>query len=90
MSQEVMVCRCEDITREEILQYIEMGFTSLEEIKRVSRAGMGNCQGRTCMQLISQILSEVEGLDPDALNVPTKRPPVTPISIKALEDCYTE
>ena len=54
---ETMICRCEDVTREMILKCIAEGYETLDEIKRVTRAGMGPCQGRTCRQLIAAELS---------------------------------
>ena len=53
----IILCRCEDLTREEILRCIEAGCRTIDEIKRVTRAGMGPCQGRTCRMLIAQELS---------------------------------
>ena len=52
-----IVCRCEDITKEEILEAIDGGYQTLEEIKRVLRCGMGPCQGRTCTPLIAGLLA---------------------------------
>lgn len=37
----VILCRCEDVTREKILECIENGYQTIDEIKRVTRAGMG-------------------------------------------------
>ena len=52
-----ILCRCEDLTREDILKCIQDGYRTIDEIKRVTRAGMGPCQGRTCRMLIAQELS---------------------------------
>ena len=52
-----ILCRCEDLTRENILDCIRAGYCTIDEIKRVTRAGMGPCQGRTCRMLIAQDLS---------------------------------
>lgn len=40
-----ILCRCEDLTREDILKCIQDGYRTIDEIKRVTRAGMGPCQG---------------------------------------------
>ena len=55
--QREIVCRCEEVTREEIMEAIRQGDGSLDAIKRRTRAGMGFCQGRTCRRLIARILS---------------------------------
>ena len=48
MEDHVIICRCEEITYGEIKQAIRDGATTLDGIKRVTRAGKGLCQGRTC------------------------------------------
>ncbi|MCL4439891.1 MAG: (2Fe-2S)-binding protein, partial [Firmicutes bacterium] len=48
----IIMCRCEDITVDEVRAYIEQGVTDLEQLKRLLRVGMGPCQGRTCTPLI--------------------------------------
>lgn len=85
-----LVCRCEDITRERILQCIADGYETLDEIKRVTRAGMGPCQGRTCRQLIAQELSRIYKVPMEEVLMTTFRPPVKPISLGALADAYAE
>ena len=87
---ETMICRCEDISREEILDCIAGGYETLDEIKRVTRAGMGPCQGRTCRNLIAAELSRVYGMPPEDILMPTFRPPVKPVSLGALADAYKE
>ena len=85
-----LLCRCEDLTRETILKCIEEGYRTLDEIKRVTRAGMGPCQGRTCRMLIAQELSNYYGVPMEEVLMTTFRPPVKPISMGALADAYAE
>jgi len=87
---ETMVCRCEDINRQWILACIADGYETLDEIKRVTRAGMGPCQGRTCRHLIAQELSRIYGVPMEDVLMTTFRPPSTPISLGALADAYAE
>jgi len=86
---ETLVCRCEDVTREGILACIADGYETLDEIKRVTRAGMGPCQGRTCRHLIAVELSRHYGVPMEDVIMPTFRPPVKPISLGALADAYS-
>jgi len=85
---QTMICRCEDITRERILECIADGYATLDEIKRVTRAGMGPCQGRTCRNLIAGELSRIYNIPQEDILMPTFRPPVKPISLGALADAY--
>ena len=85
-----LLCRCEDLTRETILKCIEDGCCTMDEIKRVTRARMGPCQGRTCRMLIAQELSNYYGVPMEEVLMTTFRPPVKPISMGALADAYAE
>jgi len=87
---EIMICRCEDITRERILACIADGYETLDEIKRVTRAGMGPCQGRTCRHLIASELSRAYGIPMEEVLMTNFRPPVKPISLGMLADAYQE
>ena len=85
---ETIICRCEDITRERILECISQGYRTLNEIKRVTRAGMGPCQGRTCRNLIATELSLAYGIPMEDVLMPTFRPPTVPVSMGTLADAY--
>ncbi|MBQ9535684.1 MAG: (2Fe-2S)-binding protein [Clostridia bacterium] len=86
----ILICRCEDLTRGDILRCIEQGYCTIDEIKRVTRAGMGPCQGRTCRMLIAQELSRVYNVPVEDVLMPTFRPPVKPITLGMLADAYEE
>ena len=88
--QETLLCRCEDITREQIRACIAEGYQTIDEIKRITRAGMGPCQGRTCRLLIAQELSRAYGVPMEEVLMSTFRPPTKPISMGVLADAYLE
>ncbi|WP_303150216.1 (2Fe-2S)-binding protein [uncultured Cloacibacillus sp.] len=90
MTDDTIVCRCEDITRERLLEVIAQGYRTIDEIKRATRAGMGPCQGRTCRLLIAQELSKIYGIPMEEVLMPTFRPPVKPVSMGMLADAYVE
>lgn len=62
-----IVCRCEQITKREILDAIEnpLGSKTIAGIKYRSRAMMGRCQGGFCMPRIVQILEKDFGYRPE-------------------------
>ncbi|HNV72212.1 MAG TPA: (2Fe-2S)-binding protein [Candidatus Ozemobacteraceae bacterium] len=74
-----IVCRCQDITEEEVLSAIRQGATTLDEIKRLVRAGMGPCQGRTCRRLVQQIISRELKKPMAEIHPSTFRPPNLPV-----------
>ncbi|MDD4835265.1 MAG: (2Fe-2S)-binding protein [Lutispora sp.] len=83
-SDNTYVCRCEELTMGELRDLIRMGYRSVDEIKRISRAGMGPCQGRTCRQLIMQELAKATNQDMKDMPMTTFRPPVKTIKLGAL------
>jgi NAD(P)H-nitrite reductase large subunit len=84
--KELIICRCEDVTEAEILAAIERGATTADEVKRLTRAGMGHCQGRTCRRLVNQILARKLGQKPAEQRPVTQRSPLQPVSLKILAD----
>ena len=87
---QIMVCRCEDVSREMILDCIAKGCETLDEIKRVTRAGMGPCQGRTCRNLIATELSRTYGVPMEKILMTKFRPPVKPVSLGMLADAFED
>ena len=73
---QVFVCRCEEVTREEIQKAIEDGATTVKGIKVRTEAGMGLCQGRTCRRIVSQMLSQSGARPAAEVLPPTTRTPV--------------
>jgi len=77
----IIICRCEDVTLEEIEKVIDEGYTTLEEIKRILRCGTGACQGRTCTRLILSIISRKTGKPVNEIELPRVRPPIRPVPV---------
>jgi len=78
--EDIIICRCEEITLKEIKEAIKNGARDVTGVKRRTRAGMGLCQGRTCERLIQQILKEMLSKKEGELMGSTSRPPVKPIT----------
>jgi len=81
---DLIICRCEEVTQGEILEVMEMGAEALNEVKRLTRAGMGLCQGRICRRLVMQIYAEKIGKKLEEIKPTTYRPPVRPIIVETL------
>ncbi len=60
-----IVCRCEEVSKGEIIDAINslVPATSIDAIKRRTRAGMGRCQSGFCMPLVAKILEEESGMN---------------------------
>jgi len=79
----IIVCRCEDVTLEDVERCIEAGMTSADEIKRYLKCTMGTCQGRGCFSIIDALLAKKakDGRKPSSI-----RPPLIPLDIKYLPE----
>lgn len=81
--EEIIICRCEEVTKADILRAIKEGCHTVASIKRATRVGMGACQGRTCGRLIMQILLS-EGIQtPDTITGDKARFPIVPCTISS-------
>lgn len=80
---ESIVCRCEDVTAEEIAAALDNGADTLKQIKFNTRISMGPCQGKTCISLVMKELSVKTKTPVNDLQAPTYRQPIRPIKIGA-------
>ncbi|MDR1966296.1 MAG: (2Fe-2S)-binding protein [Synergistaceae bacterium] len=83
-TDDVVVCRCEEVTLDEIRAWIGRGYCHFDELKRILRVGMGPCQGRGCRDIVLRELSRATGEPLEAIDPGTVRPPVKPIKIGLL------
>ncbi|MDF3000171.1 MAG: hypothetical protein K0Q48_290 [Bacillota bacterium] len=81
---DMLVCRCEEVTVGEIKEAIAQGARDVVGVKRRTRAGMGLCQGRTCEKMVQQILCQELGISPEEAGCSSIRPPARPITFGTL------
>ena len=55
-TEDTIVCRCEEVPASEIRIAIEEGARHVAEVRAVTRAGMGLCQGRLCVPTVCGLL----------------------------------
>ena len=60
----VIICRCEEISKGEILDALRSPCCppTIDAIKKRCRPGMGRCQGGFCSPLVTQIIAEERGI----------------------------
>lgn len=73
ISDDTIICRCERVTAGEIRKWIRKGVTDMNQLKQITRAGMGSCGAKTCEPLILQLYRE-EGYNPEKIKRQTRRP----------------
>jgi NADPH-dependent 2,4-dienoyl-CoA reductase/sulfur reductase-like enzyme/ferredoxin len=73
LGDKAFVCRCERVTAGEIRALIRQGVRDLNELKAITRVGMGPCGGKTCTALVYRLFREA-GIPLDAVTEGTQRP----------------
>ena len=102
---DVVVCQCEGVTRQELVDVqpprylagspprrwdtklstiLETGSAHPDLLKRLTRAGMGHCQGRRCREQVAALLADASGVDLSQVPLASYRPPVRPVPMKVL------
>ena len=80
-AESTIVCRCSDVTLQQVRDLIEQGYTSLDEIKRITRAGMGPCQGKTCGPIIEREIANFTGKPIEKQTISRQRGPIKGIKL---------
>lgn len=75
------VCRCEEIDAATLAGLIRLGLRDIDQLRGVSRCGMGPCQGRHCAVTLARMIAAETGAPPVPFHA---RPPVRPLPLGAL------
>lgn len=79
-----IVCRCEEVSLEDIQNTASKYDCTAREIKLRTRAGMGYCGGRTCRPAVDAVLEALTG-EKAGHDIPLKvQPPIRPVSLAVL------
>lgn len=79
---DLLICRCEEISKGEIRKAVHMGLWTMTEIKRFLRPTMGLCQGQICGANVRRIVAKELKIPISELEESTSRPPVRPIEME--------
>ena len=80
---EIIICRCERVTKKEIKDYIKKtGTRDVNAVKAALRVGMGPCGGKTCTDHIIRIFREL-GIDPKEVEPHVIRPFTQEVPLKS-------
>ena len=63
---------------------LEAGPAHPDLLKRLTRAGMGHCQGRRCREQVATLLADATGVGVAEVPLASYRPPVRPLPMKIL------
>jgi bacterioferritin-associated ferredoxin len=83
---EIIVCRCEEVSVGRIRRAARLGATGPNQLKAFTRCGMGPCQGRICGPVVAAIIADVHGKPIAEIGTYRPRAPFKPITVGALAD----
>ena len=78
---DTVICRCENIRIKDIRDAVHQGVRDQNEIKIMTRAGMGPCQGRMCGPAMAEIIAAELSISPENSGMLNIRPPLKPIPL---------
>lgn len=84
---DTIVCRCEDVTRREIESALDDGAREVNQVKAWTRCGMGPCQGRSCGDVVGELVARRAG-SREAAGYFTGRLPLRPVALAAVTGEY--
>jgi NADPH-dependent 2,4-dienoyl-CoA reductase/sulfur reductase-like enzyme len=89
-SDNTVVCRCEELTAGDIRKACAIGSPGLNQIKALTRAGMGPCQGRQCGYTVASIVASTQGCNVSEVGFYRVRPPLKPVTVGELASMNIE
>ncbi len=90
---ETLLCRCEEVNLAEVKAAVADGARTLGEVKMVTRAGMGDCQGRMCERSVAGAIIQAclaTGATSDSVGMYSIRPPLHPLPMDFLAEALPE
>ena len=74
-TDDTVICRCEEVTLKQLKTGLSDGSLRIKDLKRMTRMGMGHCQGRMCGPALQEMIAREKGLTAADLGYLNPRPP---------------
>jgi NADPH-dependent 2,4-dienoyl-CoA reductase/sulfur reductase-like enzyme len=81
---DVIACRCEEVTVGQIRRAARLGAQGPNQAKAFTRCGMGPCQGRVCGSIVSAVMADTQDRPIQEIGAYRPRAPYKPITLGAL------
>jgi bacterioferritin-associated ferredoxin len=82
--KKVMICRCSDVTLDDLNRLFDQGYETFEDLKRIRRIGMGPCQAQTCGKMVQWEISKRFKLPLEEVRTHTTRPLTTGVKLNVI------
>lgn len=89
LADEAFICRCERVTAGEIRALIRDGVRDINQIKAVTKASMGACGGKTCLNMIKRMYL-AEGIPLSEVTETPVRPVFIEMPVRVLANLTDE
>ncbi|SAL42345.1 FAD/NAD(P)-dependent oxidoreductase [Caballeronia humi] len=83
-ADDVIVCRCEEVTAGDVRGFVELGCLGPNQAKSFGRCGMGPCQGRLCGLTVTEVIAQARKVEPETVGYYRIRPPIKPLTLGEL------
>lgn len=84
LPEDTMICRCEEVTLGQFRDGMADDADHIGTLKRVTRVGMGCCQGRYCGPVAARLVADATGRSLTDHSYFAPRVPIKPVSIGTL------
>ena len=84
VTENVLVCKCERVTRKQVDDAIMRGARSMTDVKIQTRVGMGDCQGKICSSFCAEYLANKISQPLENVELLRPRFPLAPVSFSML------
>lgn len=83
-TDDTIVCRCEELSAKDIRAVLSLGTPGPNQVKSLTRAGMGPCQGRQCAYTVAGLIANEQGKSMQEVGLYRVRPPLKPLTLGML------
>jgi len=84
VADDTIVCTCEGVPAREVRACVGAGCTGPNQLKAFSRCGMGECRGRLCGLLVTEIIAAERAVHPADVGHYRLRFPTSPVTLAEL------
>jgi thioredoxin reductase len=83
-ADDTVICRCEEVTLAQVNAALGKNTLHLKDLKRMTRLGMGSCEGRMCGPAMVELMRHRLDVSPEDVGYLMPRPAIKPVALGAL------
>ena len=84
--KDIIICRCEDVSLQDLHDCLDEGYHTFEDIKRILRVGMGPCQGNSCGLLVQREIASYLKQPLNKIKTHKVRPLISGVKLQSIVD----